>query len=147
MSHRLCNVRILTLRGTLGSWWKCGGRTSIATFSKPSSDALPISVIGDKRFANLVRFLCLLSRASLQILRTKETGSTGARVLKNSTELRQQVARSLISTLDLPHWTSRRIGMNSGSDCGFLMPSSSAWISFSMFTSPPSESSSSSACT
>lgn len=45
-----------TLRGTAGCRWKCGASTDVATFSNPSVEARPISVMGDKRFTKRVRF-------------------------------------------------------------------------------------------
>ena len=68
-----------------GSWWNNGARTSLATFSRLSSFALPMRVMGLSRLQNLVLLICELLAASSQIRRTKETGSMGALVLKKST--------------------------------------------------------------
>lgn len=58
----------------------------MAVFSRPSSVALPIKVIGVRRLQNLVRLGAFSLAASSHILRTNETGSTGALVLKKITE-------------------------------------------------------------
>lgn len=65
--------------------WNTGSSTAFATSSKLFSFAFPIRVMGVSLLTNLVRFKDLLLKVSSQILCTKDTGSTGSRVLKKRT--------------------------------------------------------------
>ena len=67
------------------SEWNAGARTIFETSSRPFSLAFPILVIGVRRLIHRDVLVLADAAASEQILCTKETGSTGWRVLKNIT--------------------------------------------------------------
>lgn len=79
------SLGLLTFLPDTPGAWKCGDSTCCATSVRPFSVALPITVIGVNRFTNRLRFRVGLLDASSQMVCTKDTGSMGARVLKNMT--------------------------------------------------------------
>jgi hypothetical protein len=128
--------------------WKCGARTCCTISSSPLSVAFPMTVIGVSLLTKRLCFRSALLAASAQIACTNETGSTGGRVLKNTTRPHQMINIRHLQQLSIPQSVSNLIWVNRGSIVGLLMFSSSLWISTSMSSSscsasPPSAAASS----
>lgn len=130
----------------IGSWWKCGASTSVATFAKPSTDARPIRVMGDSRLVKRVRLRALPLAASSQMLFTNATGSIGSTVLKKTTTSAISLDAKVpcLSLPHVPHCTSNCTGVNNCTADGLRISATSAWISSSIVVDAPSAASGSS---
>ena len=86
--------------------WKCGARTCCIISSSPLSVAFPMTVIGVSLLTKRLCFRSALLAASAQIACTNETGSTGGRVLKNTTRPHQMINIRHLQRLIIPQSVS-----------------------------------------